>query len=138
MNRNSILIVDDNPADIFIMEKAISKSRPGTVIEHADDGAAALDMLRGGIAPALIFLDYKMPGVSGVEVLHDIRQHEKTRYIPVVMLTSSDFGSDIKNAYDAGVNSYLIKTHDLDTFTEEIKTVLHYWLDLNRAPNEAL
>jgi len=131
MNNNSILIVDDNPADIFITEKAITKVRPGSVIEQADDGAKAIDLLRTGNVPGLILLDMKMPGVGGIEVLQEIRKHEETRYVPVVMLTSSTLGSDIQAAYDAGANSFLYKIHDLGTFTEEMKSVLHYWLDLN-------
>jgi CheY-like chemotaxis protein len=131
MDHNSILIVDDNPADIFIVEKAITKTRPESVIAHATSGDEALGILRKRSTPALILLDYKMPGMSGVEVLQDIRKHGETRYVPVVMLTSSTLGSDIKAAYDAGANSYLYKSHDLGTFTEEIKSVLHYWLDLN-------
>ncbi len=135
--RKAILVVDDDPADIFITEKAITKFWPSSFIEHAGDGCEAIKLINNGHQPELILLDLKMPGLGGLEVLSEIRKLEKTRYIPVVMLTSSTLGSDLKAAYDAGANSYLNKTLDFDSFTEEIKAVLHYWLDLNMSLAEA-
>ena len=125
MIRESILIVDDNADDIFITRKASTNSRPDSFIEHAANGCEALDFLRKGSVPAMIFLDYKMPGMSGIDVLQQIRKRGETRYIPVVMLTSSNFESDMKAAYDAGANSYLTNTFNLGIFMEEIKTVLN-------------
>jgi CheY-like chemotaxis protein len=134
MNPDAVLIVDDNPADVFIAEKAILRSRPECIFEHAGNGGEALDLVHSGNQPGLVLLDVKMPGMSGLDVLADIRNHDDTRYIPVVMLSSSTLGSDIQASYNAGANSYLGKTHDFDAFTEEIRSVLHYWLDLNKPP----
>jgi two-component system response regulator len=134
---DSILIVDDNAADIILAKKAIAMSRPGCSIEYAYDGGEAIDLLQERDLPSLIFLDYNMPGINGIEFLQAIRKSGTTRYLPVVMLSSSIHESDIKESYDAGANSYLNKTLDFPTFTEEIRAVLHYWLDLNRSPNYA-
>ena len=137
MEHDSILIVDDNPADIVLTEKVIKKSRPGITIEHAANGLETLDLLDKGNLPALIFLDYNMPGMDGIDVLKRMRNHPKTRYLPVVMLTSSNDDVDIKNSFNAGASFYLHKTYDLDTFTREIQVALHYWLDLNLSPDKA-
>ena len=134
MNQHSILIVDDCPANFFLAKKAITASRPGDTVVHADSGIAALELLKNGNPPALILLDCHMPGLSGVEVLQEIRKRPETRYCPVVMLSSSDFEPDIKSAYDAGANSFLTKARQFDVFTEEINAALHYWLDVNKLP----
>jgi CheY-like chemotaxis protein len=134
MNNDAILIIDDNPADIILAKKAIAISRPGCVITIAENGRQAIELLQRGELPSLVFLDYKMPGLTGIDVLSTIRTCEATRYVPVVMLSSSNYGGDMRDAYNAGANSYLNKTFDFGLFTEEINTVLHYWLDLNRSP----
>lgn len=130
----SILIIDDNPDDIFMTKRAVSKSRADCVIEVASDGRQAIERLRNGIQPTLVLLDLKMPGTTGTDVLQCIRSNRQTRYISVVILSSSKMESDLKASYDAGANGFLHKTHDLSEFTEKMKTVLHYWIDLNLVP----
>ena len=134
-NPNSILIVDDSPDDIFIAKRAIAKSRVDCVVEAVSNGHQALERLVNNQLPALVLLDLKMPEIGGIEVLRFIRTREQTRYIPVVMLTSSKMEEDVKASYDAGANGYLHKTLNLSEFTEKLKTTLHYWIDLNLYPN---
>lgn len=130
-NPATILIVDDNPDDVFITKRAISKSRDDCEVEVAFDGFQAIERLVNGKPPALVLLDIKMPGAGGIEILQSIRAHQHTQYIPVVMLTSSKMEQDLKASYDSKANSFLHKTHDLSEFTDTMASVLHYWIDLN-------
>lgn len=134
----SILVIDDDPAFNFITERAIEKTWPGSCVEHADEGEKAIGLIRKGHAPDLILLDFYMPGIDGLKVLAEIRKYENTRYVPVVMLTSSTRRADLKAAYDAGANSYLNKNFDFVSYTEDLNAVLRYWLDLNLSLAEAL
>jgi two-component system response regulator len=127
-------MIDDNPDDIFITKRAIMKSAVDFAIEEASDGFKAMERLRMGNPPHLILLDLKMPGAGGLEILQFIRAQEKTRYVPVVMVTSSKMDEDMKAAYDAGANGFLHKSHDLTEFTENLKTALHYWININLSP----
>jgi two-component system, response regulator len=134
-NPNSILIVDDNPDDIFIAKRAIAKCRIDCLVEAISSGHQALERLANNQLPALVLLDLKMPQIGGIEILRFIRTREQTRYLPVVMLTSSKMEDDIKASYDAGANGYLHKAFDLPEFTEKLKTTLHYWIDFNLSSN---
>lgn len=127
----SILIIDDNPDDILIAKRAISKYRADCIIAEALNGDAAKERLQDVKPPALVILDLKMPRIDGIDVLRFIRTREQTRYIPVVVLSSSSMEEDLKASYDAGANSFLHKTYDLFEFTEILTTTLHYWIDLN-------
>lgn len=129
-----ILLIDDNPDDILFARRAISQFRPDCVIAVASDGFQAIERLSGENPPRLIFLDLKMAGIGGIEILRVIRHREQTRYIPVIMLTSSSIERDMKDSYDAGANGFLHKAHDLSEFTQRLKTALHYWLDINMSP----
>jgi two-component system response regulator len=130
-----ILLLDDDPNDIFLAKRTISALRTDCVIEAAPDGHQAMERLRDGIPFALILLDLKLPGIDGIELLQFIRAQEQTRYIPVVMLTSSTMDEDVKKSYRAGANGYLYKVLDLSEFTECLKTTLHFWIDFNRSPS---
>ena len=130
----SVLIIDDNPDDVFIAKRAIAKSRPDCDIQEAYDGLAAMEYLSNGRPPALILLDLKMPGIGGIEILNLIRAREETRYIPVVILSSSKMEQDVKTSFKSGANSFLHKTHDMTEFTEMLRMTLHYWMDLNLSP----
>jgi CheY-like chemotaxis protein len=134
MNHEGVLIVDDNSADRFIIGKAISSFRPGTLIEETSDGAEALEFLERGNLPELIFLDYNLPASNGDAVLRGMRSYPEMRYVPVVVLTSSEGRSDIKNAYDAGANSFINKNCGCGSFLEKIGDIIHYWLYLNKTP----
>jgi two-component system response regulator len=130
-----ILIVDDSADELIIIKRAIIKARPDCVVEKAMDGPEAMLRLQNGTTPALVFLDLKLPGMDGIDILRSIRARETARYIPVVILTSSILESDVRDAYDAGASGFLHKTHDLAAFTENIKTAIHYWIDVNVSPS---
>ena len=129
-----ILIIDDNPDDVFIARRAITKARPECSVEVAEGSKLAIEYLGREELPSLILLDLKMPEIDGIELLHYIRSHEQTRYIPVVILSSSKMDDDLKASYTAGTNGFLHKAHDLSEFTAKIKVTLEYWLDINLAP----
>jgi two-component system response regulator len=138
-----ILLVEDNPADVKLTERALIKSKVANILVVAHDGQEALDYLfsQGQYAgrdlremPALILLDLKLPKVDGLEVLHQIRANEHTRYLPVVILTSSREQQDVVNSYHLGANSYIRKPVDFDQFVEAAKQLGVYWLVLNEPP----
>lgn len=136
-NRCFILIVDDYTEEIMIITRVIKKFRPDCVIETASDNDDTINKIRNGFKPDLIFLDLKLPGLDGNEVLIHIRELDETRYTPIIILTSSTLNSDIMNAYNSGANSFIHKNHDLGKFSENIGTAIQYWKDYNITPEKA-
>lgn len=135
----TILLVEDDPDDAELAIMALSESRLVNEIKHVWDGEEALQFLRDESQqslPQLILLDLKLPKVSGLEVLKQIRSSPRTNRLPVVILTSSDEDQDIAACYDSGVNSYIRKPIDFDQFTECVKQLGLYWLVLNMRPPE--
>lgn len=139
----SILLVEDNEHDEALTRRALTASRLANRIEVARDGEEALDYLfcRGEFAdrapddmPAVILLDLRLPKVSGLEVLERVRADERTRTIPVVILTSSSEDEDIARSYDRGANSYVRKPVDFEGFSAAVSNLGLYWLILNQAP----
>lgn len=140
-----ILLVEDNPNDIELALHALKKNNLTNRIHVVRDGAEALDFVFGTGAyekrnsgksshPRVILLDLKLPKVDGLEVLKRIKADEKTRNIPVVMMTSSREESDIVASYRLGVNSYIVKPVDFDQFTEAVRQLGMYWMLLNNPP----
>ncbi len=138
-----ILLVEDNPQDAELTMRALKKDRLANRITLVEDGAAALDYMfctgayagrNIGEAPRVVLLDLKLPKVSGLDVLREIRRHEKTRLIPVVVVTSSSEDPDVKAAYELGANSYVVKPVDFDAFSEAVSKLGLYWLLVNRPP----
>ena len=138
-----VLLVEDNPNDIELTLHAFKKNNLTNEIKIVRDGAEALDYLfsegqyagRGAaVLPRVIMLDLKLPKVDGMEVLKQIRADERTRLVPVVVLTSSHEESDIMRSYDLGVSSYIVKPVDFEQFTEAVRTMGFYWLLLNEPP----
>lgn len=134
-----ILLVEDNPNDLELTLHALSASKLSNPVVVARDGAEALELLFGSEEqaplpelPQLILLDLKLPKVDGLEVLERIKGDERTRAIPVVVLTSSSEGPDIDRAYSLGVNSYIVKPVDFGQFCETVKQLGMYWLLLNQ------
>lgn len=135
-----ILLVEDNSDDEILTLRALGKKNVANRVEVARDGAEALSYLLGddvrppGELPELILLDLKLPKVDGLELLRRIRGDERTRYLPVVVLTSSDEERDLVESYRLGANSYVRKPVDFDAFTEAVAELGLYWLVLNLAP----
>jgi two-component system, response regulator len=143
MKPKTILLVEDNPSDIELTRRALDKSRVVNELVVAEDGREALDYLFGEGAyagrnaadtPALVLLDLKLPRVEGLEVLRRVRGDDRTRRLPVVILTSSREEQDLAYGYDLGVNSYIRKPVDFAQFAETIRHLGLYWLVLNEAP----
>src|SRR6185369_98415 len=101
---------------------------------HAADGAEALDILRDGPMPRVVLLDLKLPKIHGFDVLKRVRDDERLRLLPVVVLTSSREDPDISRAYALGANSYIVKPVDFDQFTKAIGDAGVYWMLLNQTP----
>lgn len=139
-----ILFVEDSADDATLTIRALKKSGFSNKLHHVVDGAAALDFLycRGiysernrNHSPKLILLDLKMPKVSGIQVLENVKSDPNLKLIPVVMLTSSNEGPDIDKCYQLGANSYIVKPVDSDNFFHAIKEIGLYWMILSQAPN---
>ncbi len=136
-----IILVEDNPFDAELTLRAFQKKGLGGRVRVFPDGVEALSFLFGtaGVAdptqcrPKVIFLDLKLPKMSGLEVLGQIKQDERTRLIPVVMLTSSQEESDILESYRLGVNSYMVKPVDYDEFFQSMEDLGLYWLVRNKS-----
>jgi len=138
-----IVLVEDNPYDAELTIRALrSKGLANRLLTFAD-GGEALDFLFGaGVyagrpqgQPKVIFLDLKLPRISGLEVLEKIKADARTKTIPVVILTSSQEESDIVRGYHLGVNSYLVKPVDFDKFFQTVEELGLYWLLLNKVPH---
>jgi two-component system, response regulator len=143
MKSKTILLVEDNPSDIDLTKRALAKGRIANELAVAEDGQEALDYLFGtGIhaghdvtsLPTVILLDLKLPRVDGLEVLRRIRADQRTKRLPVVILTSSQEEQDIATSYDLGANSYIRKPVDFLQFAEAIENLGLYWLVLNEPP----
>lgn len=143
MKNKIILLVEDNPSDIKLTKRALEQKQIANELIVAEDGREALDYLFGAgrytgrdikDLPAVVLLDLKLPRVDGLEVLKEIRGHELTSILPVVILTSSDQEEDLINGYKLGANSYIRKPVDFNQFADAVSTVGLYWLLLNEPP----
>jgi two-component system, response regulator len=138
--RADILLVEDNPDDIELTLHAFKTANLGNPIHVARDGVEALDFVfctgphaDRSIAdrPKLILLDLKLPRLDGHEVLKRIKADPRTASIPVVMLTSSSEERDVMRTYQVGANSYIVKPVDFEQFTESVRDIGKYWLEIN-------
>jgi len=136
-----VLLVEDDPNDAELVLHVLKKTNMANEVLVVQDGKEALDFLfcRGVYAgrdashfPRLVLLDLKLPHVHGHEVLKQVKENEKTRSIPVVILTSSDLDYDITKGYKLGVNSYIQKPMEFEKFQETVETIGRYWLTLNK------
>jgi two-component system, response regulator len=135
-----IVLIEDNRADVELTLSALKKRNLANNVKVLTDGEEALDYLfkecspgRAG-CPCLILLDLKLPKVSGLEVLERIRSDERTKVIPVVVLTSSEEDKDRIESYKLGVNSYIVKPVGFEKFTKAVSDIGFYWVLLNRPP----
>jgi two-component system response regulator len=130
-----ILLVEDNPDDEALTRRALLKHNLRNELVVARDGQEALDYLfGGGRLPHLILLDLKLPKIDGLEVLRRLRADERTKLLPVVILTSSNEERDLVNGYSLGANSYVRKPVDFNEFTDAARQLGLYWLLLNEPP----
>jgi CheY-like chemotaxis protein len=133
--RTYILLVEDDPDHADLAVRALEKSRAAAKVVVARDGEEALGHLFGGELdeiPAVVLLDLKLPRISGFEVLRRIRENEVTRFLPVVVLSSSDEEGDLARSYELGANSYIFKPVSFTEFVEVTRQVGTYWLQLNQ------
>jgi len=138
-----ILLVEDNGDDEVLTLRALKRHNISNPVVVARDGVEALDYLFGtgahagrdtGALPQVMLLDLKLPRLDGLEVLKRVRADERTRRLPVVILTSSREESDVVRGYDLGANSYVRKPVDFTEFLESVRQLGLYWLILNEAP----
>ncbi len=135
MRDSIILLIEDNPDDEALTRRALQKNNVTNEMVVAHDGQEALDYLFGaGRLPQLILLDLKLPKIDGLEVLRRLRAEERTRLLPVVVLTSSNEERDLVTSYSLGANSYVRKPVDFKEFTEAARQLGLYWLLLNEPP----
>jgi CheY-like chemotaxis protein len=143
MQKNTVLLVEDNPDDEALALRALTRSNVANEIVVARDGTEALDYLFGTgkyegrdttQLPVVVLLDLKLPKVDGLGVLHRIRGDERTKLLPVVVLTSSDEEKDLMESYELGANSYVRKPIEFGRFAEAIKQLELYWMVLNEPP----
>lgn len=142
----TILLVEDNPDDELLTRRALEKNRIANEVVVARDGEEALDYLfaRGKFVgrdahalPQVTLLDLNLPKMDGLDVLRQIRGDERTRRLPVVILTSSREHEDILRGYDLGANAYVRKPVDFEQFVEAVKLLGLFWLVLNETPTSA-
>jgi two-component system response regulator len=139
-----ILLVEDNPDDQVLLKRAMKKNHLANEIVVANDGVEALDYLFGtgafegrdtSLQPELVLLDLKLPKMDGHDVLREMRADPRTKYIPVVVLTSSVEEADMIRSYDLGANSFVQKPIDFEEFVEAAAKLGLYWLVLNKPVN---
>ena len=147
ISKGTILLVEDNRDDELLTLRAFQKNRIVNPIAAVHDGQEALDYLfaSGSYAerdkddlPVIILLDLKLPKVNGLEVLREIRSNERTRVIPVIILTTSAEDEDVIGSYALGANSYIRKPVDFTEFVEAVRTLGNYWLLLNTNPQSRI
>jgi two-component system, response regulator len=139
VNPGKILLVEDNPDDVALTMRALKSHNITNDVIVAQDGVQAIDCLFGTKdrpapteLPAVVLLDLKLPKINGMEVLQRIRSNERTRLLPVVILTSSDEERDVIDGYNLGANSYVRKPVDFVEFTKAAQQLGLYWLLMNR------
>lgn len=140
-NEIDILLIDDSEYDADLTMRALKKQSITNNLHHVKDGVEALDFIfaKGDYAerdiqikPKLILLDLKMPKINGIEVLEKIKSDERTKSIPVVVLTSSKEDRDINKCYSLGANSYIVKPIEFNNFQKVVSELGSYWLMLNQ------
>lgn len=142
-NNKTILLVEDNPDDEALAIRALKRNHISNEIVVVHDGVEALDYLFGtgvyagrdiSLKPTVILLDLKLPRIDGIEVLRRLREDERTKLLPVVILTTSSEEQDMLNSYSLGCNSYVRKPVNFIEFTEAVRQLGMYWLLMNELP----
>jgi len=140
-----VLLIEDNPHEAELTIRSLKKHNLANKLLHIDDGKEALDYIfskgkykdnKSYLQPKLILLDLKLPKVDGLEILRQIKSNEQTKLIPVVVLTSSKEDKDIIESHRLGVNSYIVKPVNFDSFTKAVADLGLYWIILNQSPSK--
>jgi CheY-like chemotaxis protein len=143
LNEVEVLLVEDNPSDAELTMRALKQRNLANKLFHARDGAEALDFVfaQGAFedrkvenGPKVVLLDLKLPKVDGLEVLRRIKADERTKKIPVVVMTSSREDRDLLSCYEFGVNGYVVKPVEFEDFSRAVSELGFYWLLLNETP----
>ena len=138
-----ILFIEDNPHEAELTIRSLKKHNLANKLKHIDDGAEAVEFiftkcvdttLPDAMKPKLIILDLKLPKVDGIEILRKLKADDRTRSIPVVVLTSSQEEKDVIESYKLGVNSYIVKPMNFDSFSKAVSDLGLYWAVLNNVP----
>ncbi|MBM3216099.1 response regulator [Candidatus Poribacteria bacterium] len=129
----NVLLIEDNPGDVRLVQEAFAECEAPCTIQVVSDGARALETIRSraqcnGAMPNLVILDLNLPKMNGLEVLREIKQEPALRTIPVIVLTSSRDARDIRAAYDAHANAYVVKPHDFDQLARSLLAVSDFWM----------
>jgi CheY-like chemotaxis protein len=138
----SILLIEDDAIHMKLIRRALEKSGYGDNIINLDDGEKAISYLfpqekrEKHSLPRLIIMDINLPKINGIEVLRRIKEDEKLRIIPVVMLTTSSNRMDMEKCFKYNANSYIVKPLDFQNFMDKMKNVAQYWLEVNTVPTE--
>ena len=140
MPKKIILLVEDNPDDVLLVQRALKRANIANEIVHAKDGVEAINYFDGKgafanrepVMPEVMLLDLKLPRLSGLEVLKKLRARNDTRLLPIVILTSSKEDRDLVASYEFGANSFVSKPVDFMKFAEAVQQLGLYWLLLNR------
>lgn len=144
-NNVEILLIEDNPHEAQLVIRTLKKNNLANRLLHIDDGEDALNFIFATEKytdrqiedhPKLILLDLKLPKVDGLEILKRVKSDERTKMIPVIILTSSREEQDLVRSYQLGVNSYIVKPVDFDSFSKAVTELGLYWMVLNENPNK--
>jgi two-component system, response regulator len=144
-NNVEILLIEDNPHEAQLVIRTLKKNNLANHLLHIDDGAEALNFIfatqnyserKIEDHPKLILLDLKLPKVDGLEILKQVKSDERTKSIPVIVLTSSREEQDLIKSYQLGVNSYIVKPVDFESFSKSVTELGLYWMVLNENPNK--
>jgi two-component system, response regulator len=142
LRKLEILMVEDDSNDVSVALRAFRRHGMEDSVKVMHDGAEAYEFLLGEdnavngerrLVPKVIFLDLKMPKLDGLRLLRELRTHERTRDVPIVIVTSSDRESDVRESYRLGANSFVVKQFDSTNPGEYLVAIARYWLEMNRA-----
>jgi two-component system, chemotaxis family, response regulator Rcp1 len=139
-DRDILLLIEDNPADIDLTRDSFAEANSELSIEVATDGVEAMSYLnqehqfQDAVRPRLILLDLNLPRLDGREVLREVKANKRLRQIPVIVWSSSHAGKDISDCYDLGANCYLVKPLDLRAYQDMIRTVERFWMEFACLP----
>lgn len=142
MEKKRVLLVEDNADDVELallaLEEHYGNRSSVTVLRDGQQAVDYLETIDGALeeGPSVVLLDLKLPWLDGFEVLRRIRANPVTRFVPVVVLSSSNEESDMRSSYELGANSFIQKSLDFSKFSDSVRQIGHYWLELNSVPRE--